>query len=100
MVLLLNKFAEKIYQVNASIPVRFRLNTFYFPGWTAYLNNKRVVINDNNDLKLSTVNIPSGNHTLKFRFENTVVRKIANLISVISLIFILSLALKQLKKID
>jgi len=83
-----NQFAIKEFSVNAAIPIIFRLNTYNFPGWTAYLDGKQLLINDNNDYKLITVNIPQGSYTINFHFKNTPVRNIADAISLITLIII------------
>lgn len=83
-----NFFADKQYNIKSSTPVLFQLNTYYFPGWKAYLNNKQIPINDNNDLKLITVEIPKGNHIVQFKFQDTSVRKVANWISTITFIFL------------
>lgn len=95
-----NKFGIKKFTVDASTPLTFRLNTYNFPGWTAYLDDKTVRIDGANDLKLITLNIPPGNHTLKFIFENTAIRNLADLISVSSLIILLILFGKKFKKVD
>ena len=97
--IIMNKFGNKIFTVQAESPLVFRLNTYNFPGWQAYLNNKQIRINDNNDLKLITILIPKGKYRVSFVFENTPIRNIANLLSVISLIFCL-VYWKKFKKVD
>lgn len=94
--MLKNKFAEKIFQVDVLSPVRFRLNTYNFPGWTAYLNNKKLKIDDNNDYKLITVFIPAGNNQLKFIFQDTPIRQVANYLSLISSIIVLIYVFKTI----
>lgn len=81
-----NKFAKKVFQVNSTTATVFRLNTFNFIGWNAYLDNKKIIINDNNPYKLITVHLPVGEHILRFSFDNTAVRLIGNSLSLISLI--------------
>lgn len=92
-----NKFSDKKFLIKASSPSVFRLNTYNFPGWNTYLDNKPTSINDNNSFKLITVNVPHGNHKLAFSFRNTAVRKIADLVSIIGwfVVFILFLHLKE-----
>src|SRR3989344_1460117 len=79
--MLKNKFQVKEFSIDAKSPLTFRLNTYNFPGWKAYLKNQQIKINDNNDFKLITVSIPTGNDVLKFVFQDTIVRKIADLLS-------------------
>jgi hypothetical protein len=84
-----NKFQNKSFLINAENNIVFRLNTFNFPGWKAYLNKNEININDDNDFKLITVSVPKGRHTLDFIFEETLIRKIADCISIISLIVLI-----------
>lgn len=85
-----NNFAEKTFVVNAITPVKFRLNNYNFPGWKGYINVAEAVINDDNSLKLITINIPSGKHEVRFIFSDTPVRKLGNFISVVSLICVIA----------
>lgn len=87
--ILKNQFSDKRFLVNAASPITFRLNTYDFPGWTAYLNKQRLPINNENKYKLITVNIPPGQSTVTFRFVDTPVRTTANMISLISLVGIM-----------
>lgn len=84
-----NQFADKYYVLNAKTQTRFRLNTFNFPGWSAYLDNKKISIDDSNQYKLITVDIPEGSHKLTFVFEDTPIRKFANALSILTLVFVL-----------
>ena len=96
-----NKFMKKSFLISSKENIIFRLNTFNFPGWTAYLNDKDLLITDNNDFKLITVEVPRGDNLLEFKFEDTFVRNIANLLSIVSAGFIafylLSLKFKKVK---
>lgn len=76
-----NNFQNKEFSVNAKTQLIFRLNTYNFPGWTTYLNSQKTSINDRNDYKLITLNIPQGQHELKFVFKNTPVRNLANFLT-------------------
>jgi hypothetical protein len=79
-----NRFQDKKFFIDAQTPTIFQLNTFNFIGWQAYLNGKKIQIDDKNDYKLITVFIPKGRHNLEFRFEDTLVRKIGNYLSLLS----------------
>jgi hypothetical protein len=79
-----NRFQDKKFFIDAQTPAIFQLNTFNFIGWQAYLNGKKIQIDDKNDYKLITVFIPKGRHNLEFRFEDTLVRKIGNYLSLLS----------------
>jgi len=85
-----DKFLKKEFNVESKDPVKFRLNTFNFPGWQASLDGKKIKISDNNDYKLITVLVPEGNHKLSFIFKNTLIRTLGNLISLVFLMILLS----------
>jgi len=90
---------KKIFNIDSPINTVFRLNTFYFPGWNGYAraNNSKnwtkLIITDENDLKLITSAIPKGKYQLKFAFEDTGIRKFSNTISQITVIIVLFLLL-------
>ncbi|EKE14267.1 MAG: hypothetical protein ACD_12C00600G0002 [uncultured bacterium] len=84
----MDKFFKKEFSVESKNPIKFRLNTFNFPGWQASLDGKTIKINDDNDYKLITVSVPEGNHKLSFIFKNTLVRILGNGISFFSLIIL------------
>ena len=84
-----NRFQDKKFFIDAQTPTIFQLNTFNFTGWQAYLNGKKIQIDDKNDYKLITVFIPKGRHNLEFRFEDTWVRIIGNWLSIFSLLALL-----------
>lgn len=84
----INKFMNKKFIVSADMETVFKLNTFNFPGWRAYVNGREVEIKDNNDYKLITINIPKGKNEIKFNFESTNVRTIGTYLSLASLLFV------------
>lgn len=91
-----DKMEEKIWTISSDQSVLFRFNNFNFPGWKAYLDGRQTIINDNNKFKLITVFVPRGQHNLRIVFEDTPIRKIGDIISVLSVIFVLAL-LQKLK---
>ncbi len=95
-----NNFQDKEFSVSSKNATYFRLNTYNFPGWTAYINDNKTSISDNNDFKLITVYVPKGVNNLRFVFEDTIVRKVGNYLSLASAGFVLILLLLfKLKKI-
>ena len=93
-----NKFSKKEFNIQSKNQFEFRLNTFNFPGWEARLDGKEIKINNNNDYKLITVLVPEGNHNLSFIFKNTLVRNIGNVISFITITFILLFFIRRCSK--
>mgnify|MGYP001041897964 CR=1 FL=1 len=63
-----------------------RFNTFYFPGWRAYLDGEERDIQISQPHALIEVAIPPGEHTLLLRFENTPIRLLANGLSLAALL--------------
>lgn len=57
-----------------------------FPGWKVWVDGAEVEIKDNNKYKLITIKVPKGEHEIYGKFENTPVRTLGNLISLICLI--------------
>lgn len=98
-----NKFSEKQFIVRADSPVTLQINTYNFPGWSAYIKDNKgtrsLEINDNNKLKLITLSLPKGNYNVSLVFKDTLIRTIGNLVSAISLsIVIILLRLKRVRK--
>jgi len=84
-----NLFADKEFNISAGSLTIFQLNTYNFPGWQASIDGHKVTINSNNKLDLITISVPKGKHRLKFEFTDTLIRKIADYTSLISLILLL-----------
>lgn len=81
-----NIFIEKEFVINSQAPIVFQLNTYNFPGWKAYMDGINIKINDDNRLKLITIDIPKGKHLISFRFNDTPIRIIGNGISLLFLL--------------
>lgn len=74
--------------VNANEDSVLRINTYQFPDWRVYLNDRQVeeFVPDYENHGRMHVNIPIGTHEVYARFYNTPIRTFANLISIFSLI--------------
>lgn len=94
-----NTFNEKYFSSISDIDYTFQLNRTNFLGWKAYVNNKEVKISDNNKIKLINVNVPAGKNQIKFVFEDTQVRIIANYISLVSFGLMIYLLIKKINYI-
>lgn len=81
-------------KVNSNTNSVLRLNTFYFPGWKVTVNGKETKINDNNELKLISINLPPGVDEVIAQFKDTLVVKIANYLSLISFLILIPLSFK------
>jgi len=72
-------------RVEASAPTHVMVYTRYFPGWVATLDQQRIEIDPNNEQGLVVVNVPAGTHILRLHFQDTAVRQIGALVSLVSL---------------
>ncbi|MCM8787908.1 MAG: hypothetical protein NC935_07670 [Candidatus Omnitrophica bacterium] len=71
----------------------FLENTLYFPGWNVYDNGVNITqmieYQDPNYKGLITFRLPYGRHEITVKFENTRVREMAKLVSLIGLLLLL-----------
>lgn len=98
--ILSQKIKSQEYDISLNIkePADIRLSTYYFPGWKAYLDNRPVTIDSDNDFYLITIkNISPSSRHLLVRFENTPIRTAGNLISLISIALLVALFGKKYK---
>ena len=81
-----NKFApttpEIILETDTYQKIRYPI--VYFPGWTARNNKQELFVYPSGELGLVTVRAPA-NSNIKLSFEDTPVRKIGNIVSLITL---------------
>mgnify|MGYP001561480497 CR=1 FL=1 len=65
-------------------------NTFYFPGWKVEVNKKKVPIEfqDVNNRGLITFNVSEGHRKVEIIFKETLVRTVANTISLVSVLLL------------
>ena len=62
------------YSVSGNTAFVFRVFTFYFPGWTAYVDGVKTAITLSEPEGWITFNVPAGTHDVALRLENTPVR--------------------------
>lgn len=77
-----------IYQIETKEKVRVKENTLYFPGWRIRINNKEIKpeFQDPNHRGLMTFFVEKGVSVIDIKFQETRLRKIANIISLSGLI--------------
>jgi len=83
---------------SASDPALITFNTFYYPGWRAYLVDadtgrpiKELSIATRGELGLITVRVPAGEGQVLLRFEDTPIRKLSTAITFASLALVIAL---------
>jgi hypothetical protein len=74
------------YLIEAKSPVEAQVETYYFPGWHAWLDGQPQTIDPTRDPLLGRMKftIPTGKHNLSLKFTDTPVRKISDLISLVA----------------
>ena len=85
------------FRTLSSEQISIRANIFNFPGWHVIIDNKEVLINADNKLKLITFSVPRGNHLVSIEFRNTPVRTLANITSLISILSMFILITRRWK---
>jgi hypothetical protein len=63
-----------------------QINTIYYPGWGAVVDNKPVDISYDNPYGVMRITIPSGDHEVYMAFRETAGRFVADILSVASFI--------------
>jgi uncharacterized membrane protein len=84
------------YEIIAKKPSRLVENTVYFPGWNVYIDERKaeVEFQDPNYRGLLTFYVPEGNHAVRVQFQDTKLRFISNIISIVSLVTLILLRRK------
>jgi len=87
------------FDMDASDRTTVKANIFSFPGWNLKVDGKPTSFSDNNPLKLITFEVSQGMHEITLEFAGTFMRNLANFISFITMLVIISssLYLKLLK---
>lgn len=81
------------FQVAGQADFVFRLFTFYFPGWTAYVDNRKVNITPSEPEGWLTFWVPAGEHEITVRLENTTPRWVGWTLTGLALVVVFGLAL-------
>lgn len=90
-----------IYSINTDSQSKFKENTFFFPGWQLKVNNQLYPFNytDKNFPGIINFKLPEGKYNVEISFNPTLVRKVAFLISIVSIISLgLYVLLKKFKR--
>jgi len=78
------------FSIDAETNVRVLDNTFYFPGWKAEIDGKKVPVEfqDMNHRGLITFSVPKGVHSIEVIFKESAIRLFADMVSLFSIIAI------------
>jgi hypothetical protein len=78
-----------------AFPLLFHV--FYFPGWQAYVDGERVRTYPSSPLGLVTLAVPSGEHRIMLRFEDTPLRRASKLLSALALCSLVAISAHKWK---
>lgn len=91
------------YIVNAQTPIQIVDYTFYFPGWRVYVDGveKDIQFQDPNYRGVITYSVEEGSHEVLVRFEDTKIRFISKVVTVLflGLFVILFMVRNKIKRI-
>lgn len=77
---------SRTMRVSTQQPFDLALHSFFYPGWQAFVDNSPAPTYPSGNLGLATVNVPSGDHTVAFRFEETPFRIAMDITSALTFI--------------
>jgi hypothetical protein len=79
------KNSSRFYTINAKTDLRVADYTFYFPGWNVYVDGQKSTIEfqDPNYRGVITYKVPAGKHDVVLKFEDTKVRSLGKITSII-----------------
>lgn len=89
---------EHKYIIDAKGTSEFVENTFYFPGWTLYVDNSKYPFNyiDDNHSDIIHFHLEKGRHLVDLKFEETGFIRLANVVSFLTLFILLVLLLQRI----
>lgn len=70
-----------------------RINILYYPGWKAYIDGKETKIDYSNKKGVMDIQIPNGTRTVELLFEETLIRKAANSLSVFTFLVLIGFSI-------
>ena len=76
------------WDLNISEQSEVSFPTFDFPNWSAKVDGKSVMIDNNNELGLITLQLEEGEHSIELNLKNTPLRTASNILSLVALLAI------------
>jgi|GEM_PF-439166 len=80
----------------SATPFTLTVNTFYFEGWNAYLDQQPTSLHPSTPNGLMQIALPAGTHAVEIRFERTPIQRAAELISASTVVLGLGLGVWHL----
>lgn len=86
------------FSLQAKTEIEVQVNTVYFPGWQAKIDNKQATIDYQNKRGLIQLKTPPGSHQVVVEFKETPLRLFVDIFSLASLFVVGGLLVKRRKK--
>lgn len=86
------------FELDNSTSTKIRLNTVYYPGWRAYVDNNEVDIHYENSKGVMDIPIAEGQRNIRFVFSETPLRILADGISVIAVVLLIAYSFRKVYK--
>jgi len=80
---------RRAFALDITQDARLRLNTFYFPGWTLFVDDARAPVDVGNPHGTMEFRLPPGRHNVVFVFADTPVRRWGTGVSLATLMLLL-----------
>lgn len=93
-----DKSQLKIFETDSKTNFVLQINTFSFPGWKILADGKEIKYRDDNKLKLITVDVPTGHHSLTASFTNTLPRAVGNAITLVTIFNLIGFGLFKIRR--
>lgn len=92
-------FTKREYEIDALERTRIVENTLYFPGWNVVIDGRMVIpeFQDQNHRGLITFYVDRGKHLAEIAYEETKTRKLANFVSLVSILIVVGLFIFKLR---
>lgn len=95
--------SSRRYKVLADEKIRMADYTFYFPGWNVYIDGEKlslrdVIWQDPNYRGVITYYVSKGEHEIEVVFENTKVRMVGYIISLVSVVVLIAILIIKPKR--
>lgn len=83
------------FNYKATTDTVFRINTIYYPGWKVYLDNELVKENHSNPKGVIEISASKYRSHVSLYFGETIIRTLANCISIITLLILLFILMRK-----
>jgi hypothetical protein len=83
------------FRVVGSSESKIKISQYYFPDWRIFANGKKLDIDYNSFLGIMSIDLPKGEYKIEGKLYDTPVRKLGNVLTLLSLLTITIFFLKQ-----